>query len=197
VDIDKIPRSSGLLTFDPRDLRFLLMSESGIHTKKIYIPSQRLALWQIAGRHDPGKWLATQKGLLWVTQGGLVMKKMPDDGKELAAFDISPDGEWIAWATEGNRIYAARDGKQPTFIGYGRDPKWHPTKRLIAFAGARMVGDKAVNFDLKIADVKGRSKFLTASQYSSERWPQWQKGGQKILYTVEQTTDLYLMDFRP
>ncbi len=197
IEIDKIARSSGYLTFDPRDLRFLLMSESGIHTKKIYIPNQRLALWQIAGRHERGKWLATQKGILWVTQGGLSLRRMEDDQTELESFDISPDGQWIAWGTKGNKIYASREGKKPEFIDYGREPRWHPTRHIIVFAGARMVGNKPVNFDLKIADSKGQSKFLTSTQYSSERSPQWHKGGDKLLYTVENTTDLYLMDFRP
>lgn len=197
IEIDKIPRTTGYLTFDPRDLRFLLMSESGIHTKKIYIPNQRLALWQIAGRHERGKWLATQKGILWVTQGGLSMRRLEDDKTELASFDISPDGQSIAWGTQGDKIYVSREGAKPTFIGHGREPRWHPFRQLIVFAGARMVGDKPVNFDLKIADSRGQAKFLTATQYSSERSPQWQKSGEKLLYTVENTTDLYLMDFRP
>lgn len=197
VDIDMIPRSTGLLTFDPRDLRFLLMSESGIHTKKIQFPNQRLAQWQIASRNEDGKWLATQKGILWVSQRGLVIRRLEDDGKNLRSFDISPDGQWIAWSTESDRIYVSLEGKTSQFLAYGRDPKWHPTRQLVAFAGARMVGNKAVNFDLKIADVRGHSKFLTATQFSSERWPHWDKGGEKILYTVDQTTDLFLLDFKP
>jgi hypothetical protein len=196
IDIDTIPRTTGLLTFDPRDLRFLLLSESGIHTKKITFPNQRLAQWQIASRNDEGKWLATQKGILWVTQRGLVMRRLEDDSKNLSSFDISPDGQWIAWSTEGDRIYISHEGKMSQFLAYGRDPKWHPTRQLIAFAGARMVGNKAVNFDIKIADVRGQAKFLTATQFSSERWPHWDKEGEKIMYTVDQTTDLFLLDFK-
>ncbi len=195
VKVDEVPGPTGILTFDPRDLRMQLMTTNGIRTKRIYFPDERLARWQVAQRNESGKWLATQKGLLWVTQGGYAIRKLEDDGTGLESFDISPDGNTVAWATKGGQIFVSKKGKKPSFIGYGRDPRWHPTKPRLLFAGARMVGNKAASYDLKVADLDGAARFLTATQYSDERWPQWHPDGNQILYTIAKTTDLFLLDF--
>jgi hypothetical protein len=197
VKIDEVPGLTGYLTFDPRDLRMQLLTTNGIRTKRIYFPDERLARWQVAQRNESGKWLATQKGLLWVTQGGYAIRRLEDDGTALESFDISPDGNTAAWATNGGRIYVSKKGKKPNFIGFGRDPRWHPTKPRLLFAGARMVGNKAASYDLKIADLDGAARFLTSTQYSDERWPQWHPDGNQILYTIGKTTDLFVLDFQP
>jgi len=174
-----------------------LMSLDGIRTKRIYFPGERLARWQVAQRNEPGKFLATQKGIIWVTQGGYAMRRLKDDAAALDSFDISPDGNWIAWATTEGHIYASHNGKTPKLIGFGRDPRWHPEKPLLVYAGARMVGNHVINYDLRVADMKGGGRFLTSTQYSDERWPQWHPKGNQILYTIAKTTDVYLLDFKP
>lgn len=196
IVLDNLNLPTGLLTFDPRDLRMQLMSTGGVHTKRIYFPDERLARWQIAQRNDTGKFLATQSGVLWLTQGGTSVRRLEDDGAKLQAFDISPDGTMIAWATDKNGIYTSKNGQQPKFLAYGRDPQWHPSKPMLLFAGARMVGDKPVNFDLKVSDLKGQGRFLTATQDVDERWPQWHPKSGQVLYTVAKTTDVYLLDFK-
>ncbi|MGQ4827607.1 hypothetical protein, partial [Enterococcus faecalis] len=94
-----MPFPTGYLSLDPRDLRLLLLGPKGIRTKHIYLPGERLARWQIAQRSDFGKWLATQQGILWVTQGGFAMRRLEDDGSGIDSFDIAPDGASLAWAT--------------------------------------------------------------------------------------------------
>lgn len=195
IKLDELPYSTGFLTFDPRDLRMHLMSPAGIRTKRIYFPDERLARWQVSLRNESGKWLATQKGMLWVTQGGYAMRRLQDDDTGVESFDISPDGNTVAWATNYGRIYVSKKGHDASFFAWGRDPRWHPTKSMLVFAGGRMVGETAANYDIKIADLNGATRFLTATQYSSERWPQWHPNGQQILYTVAKTTDLFLLDF--
>lgn len=197
VALDTVPGSTGYLTFDPRDLRMQLMTNNGIRTKRIYFPDERLARWQVAQRNETGKWLATQKGLLWVTQGGYAIRKLEDDNSGLESFDISPDGNAAAWATTGGQVYVSKKGKTPSLIGFGRDPRWHPQKPLLLYAGARMVGNRAASYDLKVADLDGAARFLTATQYSDERWPQWHPDGNQILYTIGKTTDLFVLDFHP
>lgn len=196
VKLEEMPFSTGLLTFDPRDLRLQFLSPKGIRTKRIYFPDERLAKWQVAQRNEPGKFLATQRGVLWVTQGGYAMRKLPDDESGLESFDISPDGSTIAWATDSGRVYTSKDGKTPLFIGFGRDPKWHPERPELLYAGARMVGAKTIGYDLRITDQRGSGRFLTSTQFSDERWPQWQAKGKQILYTVAKTTDIYVLDFK-
>ena len=87
-------------------------------------------------------------------------------------------------------------GGKPSVIGMGFDPKFHPEKELILYAGSRKVGDKTVDTDLRLTDIKGSAKWLTYSQASGERWPQWSKDGRKIIYSIGGTTDIYRLDFR-
>ena len=196
VLLDEMPFRTSILTFDPRDLRMHLLSTQGIRTKRIYFPDERLARWQVQQRNDMGKFIATQQGILWVTQSGYAMRRLDDDGSALESFDIAPDGSSIAWATQAGKIWSSQDGKPPRFMGNGRDPQWHPTRPLLLFAGGRMVGNTIINFDLRVVDAKGSGKFLTHTQYSDERWPQWHPKGNKIIYTVNRTTDIYLLDFK-
>lgn len=194
VTLDSMPFATGYLTFDPRDLRLQLLGPKGIRTKRIYFPDERLARWQIAQRRDIGKWLATQKGMLWVTQGGYAMRLMTDDGSGLESFDVAPDGSMVAWATAAGHVYTAKDGETPALIGPGRDPRWHPEKAQLVYAGGRVVGQTIIGYDLRLADLHGAGRFLTSTQYTDERWPQWHPNGRQLIFTVAKTTDVYLMD---
>lgn len=193
---DRWNYATGTLTFDPRDLRMQTMSSKGIKTKRIYFPDERLAKWQISQRNESGKWLATQQAILWVTQGGFTMRKLDDDNTGISSFDISPDGQSIVWATNKSKIFVSTKGKKPTAIGPGLDPSWHPDRPLILFAGARMVGNTPINYDLRISDIKGSGRWLTSSQISDERWPQWHMKADKILYTIDKSTDIFAVDFK-
>lgn len=195
VVLDQLPNRTGILTFDPRDLRMQLLNGKSIRTKRIYFPDERLARWQVQQRKDNGKFLVTQNGVLWVTQGGYAMSRLEDDGSPLDSFTISPDGSTIAWATKNAKVWWSEEGKPPQLIGEGRDPHWHPTRPLLLYAGARMVGHTIVNLDLRVADPKGDARFLTQTQFSNERWPQWHPDGNQIIYTMDQSTDLYLLNF--
>jgi len=198
VVLDEMSTASGYLTLDPRDLRLQILGPKGVRTKKIYFPTERLARWQVAQRVEHGKWLATQQSMLWITHGGIGMRKLDDDGSGVESFDIAPHGDRVVWATHHGRIYVSRDGGTPRFVAYGRDPRWHPRRPLIVFAGARMVGNKIISYDLRLADQEGvAGQFLTATQLASERWPQWRGNSERLVYAVEQTNELYTLDVRP
>ncbi len=194
--LERMPYQTGILTFDPRDLRLFLMHSGGIMTRRISFPDGRLARWQLAQRTENGRWIIAQNGVLWVSRGGFAMKKLSDDQSGVAAFDISPDGNTIAWATKNNQVYISHKGEDPLSIGYGKDPHWHPHKPFLVFAAGRMIGKTASDLDLKIIDRKGRGKWLTHSQGSAERWPRW-VGKNKIIFTKQQSLDLYVMDLKP
>lgn len=196
IVLDELPFQTGILTFDPRDLRLHLMSLAGVHTKRISFPDERLARWQSARRTEDGKFIVTQNGVLWMTQGGTVLRRLGDDESPVESFDISPDGTTIAWATAKSRLYTSRNGQVPQFLAYGRDPRWHPDKLQLIFAGARMLGDKPVSYDIKVADLKGSTRFLTSTQFVDERWPQWDGKANRVVYTIDKTTDVYLLEFK-
>lgn len=194
IDVENFNGSSGLLTFDPRDNRMMLMHEKGIKSKKLVFPDNRLAFWQSAQRKDNGKWVMAQKGATFVTDAGFAMQKLDDDSSGIESFDISPDGSMAAWATRSGRIYTSNNGAKPEFLDWGRDPQWHPQRSLLVYAGGRMVGNKAADYDIKITSPGSKGSFLTATQDSAERWPAWHPDGRHIFYTVAGEQELRIMN---
>lgn len=193
--LETVQGPTGLLTFDPRDLRIYLMQKGSILSKRLSFPDDRLARWQIAQRTDNGRWVGTQNGMLWVTQAGFAMRRLADDGSPIESFSLSPDGTTAAWATVLGNIWVSRAGEKPHKLDRGKDPTWHPDKPILLYAGARVVGNTVVNHNIKVSDMKGSSRFLTYTQGTSERWPQWQDQGKKVLYTHEKSTDIFQMEF--
>lgn len=193
VHVESINGSSGLLSFDPRDQRMMLMHSKGIMTKRLVFPDERLAHWQTAQRTDRGKWVAAAGGMTFVTQQGFAMSKLEDDSTGIESFDISPTAELAVWATKSGKIYVSRQGEKAKFVDYGRDPQWHPTREMIVYAGGRMVGNKAAQYDIKIAESAGPGSFLTTTQNHSERWPFWSPDGNTIIFTLNGTTDVLTM----
>jgi hypothetical protein len=197
IEIEKFPGSSGFLSFDPRDHRILVLHAGGLKTKKLKFPDNRIAAWQSAQRKDTGKWVMAQKGGVFVTESGFTMQKLDDDGSGIESFDISPDGSSATWATKAGKIYVSKDGQKPDFLDWGRDPKWHPERLLIVYAGGRMVGNQASDYDLKVATPGSKGSFLTATQQTAERWPVWKPDGKTIFFTAEGSRELYSMAFVP
>jgi len=196
VMVEEIEHASGHLTFDPRELRMFLLTESGVRSNRLYLPNERLARWQIAMHESKGNWVVSQTAVFWLTHNGLTMEALQDDKTGIESFDISSDGRTIAWATKDDRVYVSLEGEKAQFVGYGRDPKWHPEKTWLVYAGARRVGNRTVRYDLRLYDMARRSgRFLTAAQQSDERWPLWSEDGKRLYFTRSQSTDLFSMDF--
>jgi WD40-like Beta Propeller Repeat len=197
VEVDSFEGPSGFLSFDPRDNRMLLMYNKGIKNKKLVFPDNRLARWQAGQHRDSGRWVMAQKGATFVTEAGFAMQKLKDDDSGIESFDISPDGTSAAWATKAGRIYVSKNGEAPEMLDWGRDPKWHPDKFLLVYAGGRMVGNKAADYDLKIGTPGTTGSFLTATQQTAERWPAWNPDGNSIFYTVDGSKELSVLSFSP
>ena len=119
------------------------------------------------------------------------MRKLKDDGKKIASFDISPDGVSIVWSTAEGKVFYSESGRKPVYIGRGSDPVWHPKKAQILYSAARMVGNKVIDHDIKLVDKRGQGKFLTITQTRNERWPRFLNEGRKIVFTVQNSTDLF------
>lgn len=195
ASIDSLPGSSGFLTLDPRDYTVYLMHEKGIMSKRLEFPGERFARWQKRAKIEQGRFVATQKSVLWLSDLGLTLNALPDDGSGVESFDISPDGKVIAWATQNAKIYISNQGEEPKLLGPGRDPRWHPFRSLLLYAAARVVGTKAYDFDIRISDTNGEGRYLTNTPGQVERWPQWWNEG-SIIFTVEGSTDLWKMNYQ-
>lgn len=193
-EISRINGSSGPLTFDPRDLRFQLIHPGGILSKVIVFPDERLAKWQLAQRTEQGKWLASVKGILWLTHSGFTMNLLEDDHSGLQSFDISPDGTHCVWSTINGGVYVSQLGNTPKFLTNGYDPKWHPSKNIIVLAGGRMTGKKIVSTDIKVVGMDGNEKWLTNDTSTDKRFPAWTDLGRGVLFSMKDTTDIYQLE---
>jgi hypothetical protein len=60
-----------------------------------------------------------------------------------------------------------------------------------------MAGNKATGSDLRVVDHMGRGRWITQTQFSDERWPQWEVDRDGIIFTKDKSTDLYHLDFKP
>jgi WD40-like Beta Propeller Repeat len=195
LELESFSGSSGFPTFDPRDNRWMVLYDKGVKTKKLLFPGNRLAAWQSAQRRDLGKWVMAQKGAAFVTESGFKLRTLEDDASGVESFDISPDGSTAVWSTTEGRIFTSKDGEKPRFMDWGRDPRWHPERMLVVYAGGRMVGNKASDYDIKIAAPGSKGSFLTATQHSPERWPNWSRDGKNIIYVREDAREIREMPF--
>jgi tricorn protease-like protein len=196
IEIEKITGQSGLVSFDPRDNKFFLMHEKGVMAKAIQMPDSRLARWQARIHGVKGRFVATRNGMTYLTQNGAKLTKLEDDNSGIESFDISADGSAVVWSTNLGQVYTSKLGGGPQFIDYGRDPKWHPTRQLIVYSGAHMVGRKVSGYDIKISNLAGENSWLTNDSYLNQRWPVWVPGQNKVIYTKADTSDLYMLEFK-
>jgi len=194
IKVASYPYLTGPLSFDPTDLSMRVLSKKGVHSKKVVFPGNRLAKWQVAQRSDVGRWLMSDNRVYWLSDGGFTMKPV-SDSKLVLSFSISPDGKTIAWANDEDQVFTSRLGSKPHNIGYGRDPNWHPQKKLLIYSAARRVGSKSIDYDIKVVDEMGSGNFLTQTPSIEERWPVWSSEGNKVFFTRPKTTDLYAVTF--
>lgn len=185
-----LDKSSGPITLDPRDNRVHTLTEKGIVTQQLLYPDSRLAKWQANKQDRSGYWLASQGGMLWVTNGSRTMRRIPDDGAALAAFSISPDGSAAAWSTTNGQLFMSRGGEAPTPLGDGIAPAWHPERAMVVYASPRWTVDKIVDYDLKIADFNGLSKFITATSAIAERSPSFLPDGRSVIFAKSGSQEL-------
>ena len=69
----------------------------------------------------------------------------------------------------------------------GFDPQWHPHKEAFIFSGARKLGRKTVQHDIKLMNMFKQSRWLTNTHATDERWPRWLHGATSLIYTKSKT----------
>ena len=192
--VRRVASKSSLLTIDPYDFKIWLMGEKRVFLQKLSYPGSRLANWQKRQRRQSGFWIATQNGILWVDSQRGTMKKLKDDGSALGSFSISPDGTHIAWSTKKNAIFWHSEGQNTRFLDYGRNPVWHPARKVLLYSGAHRTGPVTAGYDLKISSLAGSGQWVTSTPYSQENWPSWLPNENLILFTADHTSDLFIQD---
>ncbi|MDA9951601.1 hypothetical protein N9D31_03395, partial [Oligoflexaceae bacterium] len=60
VKISNFPDPTGILTFDPRDNKFLILTRTGIHSNRLEFPGIRQSRWQMATKQVDGRYVASQ-----------------------------------------------------------------------------------------------------------------------------------------
>ncbi len=195
VELGHVAGLSGYPTFDPRAMKILMMHEKGIHSRQLEFPGERPSAWQKTKKPYDGNWIATQKGMLWLSDRGLSLKKLVDDGSGIESFTVSPDGQMVAWATKAGTIFTATAPKaEAIMLEAGRDPAWHPDRPLLAYVASRQIGSKVYDYDIKISDLKSPARFVRTTPDLAERWPLW-LGADTLIFTADRTTDLFRMRF--
>ncbi|MCX6129217.1 MAG: hypothetical protein NTX25_09175 [Proteobacteria bacterium] len=192
--LEKLAGSSGFPTFNPFNNTVYLIHEKGIAQQRLEFPGERPSRWQKQKKPDAGNWIVSQSAVLWLDELGLSLKKIPDDASGLQSFSISPDGKRIAWATRAGKIYTANEGNEVNYVGEGQDPSWHPHKALLVYAATHRVGNRTIDTDLRIVNLKGEASELTFSPGLHERWPVW-FDSKTLLFTASGTTDLFRLQF--
>jgi Tol biopolymer transport system component len=186
--------STGFPTLNPYDYNLYLMHEKGILQKRLEFPGERFAKWQKQKKNEAGNWVISQSAVLWLGELGLEMRKMTDDASGIDSFALSPDGRRVAWATMNGKVFAAVDGGDVQYVGEGRDPSWHPFRKLLTYAAARKIGTHVYDYDLRFHNLGGDARMLTHTQDIKERWPIW-LDADTLLYTAQGTTDIFRLSF--
>lgn len=197
VDIKRIEGMTGFLAFDPKTQELQALGEEGkIFRQKLQYPDHKLSKWLRTQTTQAGQWIPTPKQMLWLRKGSHILEAVPgNDGSEILSYSISPDGRSCAWASKSGHVFLSEDGKKALDIGEGRDPQWHPKQKQIVYSSPRKAAAVVTDFDLRLADSRGAGEFLTRTQEGRERWPIWDPNSNRILFTQENSTDLFSLQF--
>lgn len=185
----------GAVNIDPRDMRIRLVHEKGLHNLQLRFPGLKLARWQTEAQAPGGSFLVSRNRVFTVNENGTSLHPVFSSEFTIRSFSLSPDGLRLAWATDDGKLYQAILGQKSQWIGFGRDPSWHPRLLLLAFSGARQLGQQSIDQDICILDERGMKHWLTFTPQSAERWPVWDELQKRLIFTIEKTTDLYAIGY--
>lgn len=191
--IKTIDGPTGYLVYGTNTKEMQIMTPEGIQSFKIDYKNQPK---NYEANLKTNNWIVTNKSILWYDNASNSLKTVQTTEEEISSFSLSNDLGRIAWSTAKNKVYLSEQGSPASYLGRGRDPRWHPFKPLLVYAAARMLGSQIRDYDLRIIDMKYRAqKFLTNTPATEEIAPEWHPKGDKILFTKNKTTDIYLMQF--
>ena len=194
VEISRTNSFSGHLSYDRIRNRIHYLHSGGVRTVQLYYPKTRLSLWQRFNSKNQGTWIVTKHKIYWRYVGAQKLRTIKKSSSQIISFDISKNGRHLAWETSSNKIFISTDGSPAKYITLGKFPKWHPETPLLVMACSRMLGNITAGSDLCLSDLNGNTNWLTSSTHKTEKWPQWLKNGQQIIYSKKNSTDLFVLN---
>ncbi|MBC61597.1 MAG: hypothetical protein CMP11_04000 [Zetaproteobacteria bacterium] len=191
--IESFKYQIGYLTFYPKDFRTFFYYEGGVHVVKLDYPGMKIPQWQRIHKKSNGNWVVAPGAVLWSSSNGLLLKDIFRTDDQITSFSISADALFLAWATESGKVYMADERGDIKWLGYGKDPKWHPQKDMMVYSAARLLGQTIIGYDLRLTNSKGDAQWLSKTGSANERWPNWLSSSESIAYTQEGTTDVFIL----
>ena len=186
VLIDKIPGPISKVVFHQKSQTLSFLTRTGplsilTSGKKSYA--------------EKGPWIVTEKMILRKDPYGKYEPVF--QGDEIVSFDFNREQNSIVWGTEKGLVYKiSQKEKQPTILGQGKFPSFHPFLDLILVSKARMHGNQVRDNDLALFELNGKSAYITNTQGQAENWATWHPDGTKVLYAKSGSTKLELLDFK-
>ncbi|MBP6217758.1 MAG: hypothetical protein KA436_04145 [Oligoflexales bacterium] len=194
---------SGLISsllFNESEKSLHYMDEAGkIYTQRIFATHKEIqdSKSQKQAANHQGEWLMMNGQVYSLDRQNHVKKLAWDNDRSVSSYDLSKQGDRLVVSTQTGKIYVVFQGQEPKFIDFGQNPQWHPTNQnLLLYSGARRLGKVVYGYDLKIKDLDGESRWLTNTPHSQEQSPQWLSLSNRIVYTIDRTTDLFVMGFK-
>ena len=183
--IESYGDAKSFLSYSPKNKTLSIMGDGVVHQKKVVYegeePSDKEAI----------SWIVTQRGVYRLSKDSQSLARISDDDSGILSYDVTSDGERIIWATKAGSIYVAGSGES-RLLTSGIDPRWNQKGSMFIYVSKR--DDLLDEYDLKISDLQGNERYLTATPGLKERFPVWYKRN-KIAYTIENSTDIFLMEF--
>ncbi|MBP9708157.1 MAG: hypothetical protein KBD78_10960 [Oligoflexales bacterium] len=198
VSIQKFPKQSSFLTLDPVHDVINTAHRNGIASHKLIYPSRRQQAWQKALAGHQKSWVVAANGILIVDpsdQKNPQKLKLPDS-LPIDNFAISPRGDFLVWQSTNLNLFMSDLNGKIKILGKGRDPSWHSEKNIIIYSAPRYVGNKVRDYDLKMHSISGVSKFITQTAHQIERFPSWNHLTNSVVFSVENSTDIFSLKIR-
>ena len=199
------PAATGLYVYDAAGDLFVASVDGTSVRPLVVAPGDQFgAIWSRDGERV-AYWSGTGPASyeIWVVEADGSNPRSVSGDVELRASTVdpavswTPDGRSVAFATTDGRLYVAPvDGSGPRLVGDDAllrfDPAWSPDGTFIAFRGESAVADPVARGVFVIrADGEGQTRVSEAAGSDMpERRPQWSLDGTRIVYHINDSTDM-------
>ena len=186
--VAEYPYATSSVIFSPTSHTLYATYKNEFIVKKFHYPDARKKAVQTL----LGDWVYRQGTLLYLARNGAVPEEVYQ-GERILNSDTSLKGE-LLFADEKHKLFRASQKREVQFVDDGARPKWHLSGLKFIYAGARILGDRVIGFDIKISSDTQEKTWLTHASFRTPPQAIWFDQGKKILFSPQETTDLLILD---